>query len=307
MVKGRCETRLSNDPDVPSRYELDFLAKDGRKVSVEVNASVIDYEGKPAIMSIFRDITERKKAEYVLQEKIKAETMNLEKSKFLANMSHELRTPLNAVIGFSEMLMLGTFGTLNEKQTKYVDNITSSGKHLLDVINDILDLSKIEAGRMELQPKEFDVPSTIEEVNMLLASMAVKKRIDISTDLADNTIVIEADKTKFKQVLYNLLSNSLKFTPNNGTVVVSANVKDEMLYVSVKDSGMGIAKEDIGAIFSPFRQLEEMSSKVQQGTGLGLTLVKRFVEMHGGEIWVDSEIGKGSTFTFTMPLKSDIE
>ncbi|WP_442920366.1 sensor histidine kinase [Methanococcoides sp.] len=258
-------------------------------------------------MSIFRDITERKKAEYVLQEKIKAETMNLEKSKFLANMSHELRTPLNAVIGFSEMLMLGTFGTLNEKQTKYVDNITSSGKHLLDVINDILDLSKIEAGRMELQPKEFDVPSTIEEVNMLLASMAVKKRIDISTDLADNTIVIEADKTKFKQVLYNLLSNSLKFTPNNGTVVVSANVKDEMLYVSVKDSGMGIAKEDIGAIFSPFRQLEEMSSKVQQGTGLGLTLVKRFVEMHGGEIWVDSEIGKGSTFTFTMPLKSDIE
>jgi signal transduction histidine kinase len=292
---------------VPSRYELDFLAKDGRKVSVEVNASVIDYEGKPAIMSIFRDITERKKAEYVLQEKIKAETMNLEKSKFLANMSHELRTPLNAVIGFSEMLMLGTFGTLNEKQTKYVDNITSSGKHLLDVINDILDLSKIEAGRMELQPKEFDVPSTIEEVNMLLASMAVKKRIDISTDLADNTIVIEADKTKFKQVLYNLLSNSLKFTPNNGTVVVSANVKDEMLYVSVKDSGMGIAKEDIGAIFSPFRQLEEMSSKVQQGTGLGLTLVKRFVEMHGGEIWVDSEIGKGSTFTFTMPLKSDIE
>ncbi|MCM1986942.1 PAS domain S-box protein [Methanococcoides seepicolus] len=292
---------------MPSRYELDLLAKDGRKVSVEVNASVIDYEGKPAIMSIFRDITERKKAEYVLQEKIKAETMNLEKSKFLANMSHELRTPLNAVIGFSEMLMLGTFGTLNEKQTKYVDNITSSGKHLLDVINDILDLSKIEAGRMELQPKEFDVPSTIEEVNMLLASMTVKKRIDISTDLADNTIVIEADKTKFKQVLYNLLSNSLKFTPNNGTVVVSANVKDEMLYVSVKDSGMGIAKEDIGAIFSPFRQLEEMSSKVQQGTGLGLTLVKRFVEMHGGEIWVDSEIGKGSTFTFTMPLKSDIE
>ncbi|MCD4806535.1 MAG: transporter substrate-binding domain-containing protein [Methanococcoides sp.] len=302
LVKGRCETRLSNDPDVPARYELDLLAKDGRKVSVEVNASVIDYEGKPAIMSIFRDITERKKAEYILQEKIKAETMNLEKSKFLANMSHELRTPLNAVIGFSEMLLLGTFGTLNDKQTKYANNINSSGKHLLDVINDILDLSKIEAGRMVLHPKEFDVSSMIEEVNMLVAPIAEKKSINIATDIADNSIVVEADKTKFKQILYNLLSNSLKFTPDNGTIVVSANVKDELLYVSVKDSGMGIAKEDIGAIFSPFRQLEEMSSKVQQGTGLGLTLVKRFVEMHGGEIWVDSEVGKGSTFTFTIPL-----
>ena len=233
--------------------------------------------------------------------------MNFEKSKFLANMSHELRTPLHAVIGFSEMLLLGTFGTLNEKQTKYANNINSSGKHLLDVINDILDLSKVEAGKMELRPKEFDVSPTIEEVNKLVASIAEKKRIDISTNIADNTIVVEADKIKFKQILYNLLSNSLKFTPNNGTIVVSANVKGEMLHVSVKDSGIGIAKEDIEAIFSPFRQLEEMNTKVQQGTGLGLTLVKRFVEMHGGEIWVDSEVGKGSTFTFTIPLKSDIE
>jgi len=279
LVLDRYERRIKNDQTIPYRYELYLLSKDGKKIPVEISASYIEYDGKPADMAIIRDITERKKAEYVLQEKIKAETMNLEKSKFLANMSHELRTPLNAVIGFSEMLLLGTFGTLNDKQTKYTNNINSSGKHLLDVINDILDLSKVEAGRMDLHPEEFDVYSAIEEVNILLTSMAEKKRIGISTDLTDNTIVIEADKTKFKQILYNLLSNSLKFTPNNGTVVVSANVKDEMLHVGVKDSGVGIAKEDIGAIFSPFRQLEEMSSKVQQGTGLGLTLVKRFVEM----------------------------
>ncbi|MCD4806536.1 MAG: transporter substrate-binding domain-containing protein, partial [Methanococcoides sp.] len=279
LVLDRYERRIKNDQTIPHKYELDIISKDGKKIPVEISASYIEYDGKPADMAIIRDITERKKAEHVLQEKIKAETMNLEKSKFLANMSHELRTPLNAVIGFSEMLLLGTFGTLNDKQTKYANNINSSGKHLLDVINDILDLSKIEAGRMVLHPKEFDVSSMIEEVNKLLASIAEKKRIDISTDIADNSIVVEADKTKFKQILYNLLSNSLKFTPDNGTIIVSANVKDEMLYVSVKDSGMGIAKEDIGAIFSPFRQLEEMSSKVQQGTGLGLTLVKSFVEV----------------------------
>ncbi|NPE30151.1 transporter substrate-binding domain-containing protein [Methanococcoides sp. SA1] len=307
LVLDRYERRIKNDQTIPHRYELDFLSKDGKKIPVEINASYIEYDGKPADMAIIRDITERKKAEHALQEKIKAETMNLEKSKFLANMSHELRTPLNAVIGFSEMLLLGTFGTLNEKQTKYVSNINSSGKHLLDLIDDILDISKVEAGKMELHPEEFEVSSAIEEVSILFASIAEKKRIEITADIADNNIVVEADKIKFKQILYNLLSNSLKFTPDNGTIVVSANVKNEMLYVSVKDSGMGIAKEDIRAIFRPFKQLEEMSSKVQQGTGLGLTLVKRFVEMHGGEIWVDSEVGKGSTFTFTIPLKSDIE
>ncbi|MDA0525725.1 ATP-binding protein [Methanococcoides alaskense] len=307
LVLDRYERRIKNDSTIPYRYEIDLLSKDGKKIPVEISASYIEFEGKPADMAILRDITERKKAEMTMQEKLEAEAANRSKSKFLANMSHELRTPLNAVIGFSEMLLLGTFGTLNDKQTKYANNINSSGKHLLDVINDILDLSKVEAGRMELHPEEFDVSSAIEEVNILVASIAEKKRIGISTDLTDNTIVVEADKTKFKQILYNLLSNSLKFTPDNGSIVVAANVKDEMLYVSVKDSGMGIAKEDIGAIFSPFRQLEEMSSKVQQGTGLGLTLVKRFVEMHGGEIWVESEVNVGSTFTFTMPLKSDIE
>jgi len=295
------------DGDIPIRYELNFLNKYGEEVPIEINVTGIEFEGKPADMAILRNITERKKAEMTMQEKLEAEAANRAKSKFLANMSHELRTPLNAVVGFSEMLLLGTFGTLNEKQTRYVNNINSSGKHLLDLINDILDLSKVEAGKMELRPKEFDVSPMIEEVNKLVASIAEKKRIDISTDLADNNIVVEADKIKFKQILYNLLSNSIKFTPDNGTIVVSANVKDEMLYVSVKDSGMGIAKEDIGAIFRPFKQLEEMNSKVQQGTGLGLALVKRFVEMHGGEIWVESEVDVGSTFTFTIPVKSKQE
>jgi len=283
-------------------FESIVLCKDGSTIPIELSNRIIEYAGKPAMISTCKYLTEHKRVEEALMDaKLSAESSNRTKSEFISNMSHELRTPLNAIIGFSEMLLLGTFGTLNDKQTKYANNINSSGKHLLELTNDLLDLSKVEAGKMELRPKEFDVSPTIEEVNKLVASIAEKKRIDIFTDIADNTIIVEADKTKFKQILYNLLSNSIKFTPDNGTIVVSANIMDDLLYVSVKDSGMGIAKEDIGAIFRPFKQLEEMTSKVQQGTGLGLAIVKKFVEMHGGTIWVESEVGNGSTFSFTIP------
>ncbi|NPE30880.1 PAS domain S-box protein [Methanococcoides sp. SA1] len=291
LQKGKC-----------SIFESVAICKDGTPIHIELSNRIIDYDGKTAVLSTSRNLTKRKQAEDAMfNAKLVAEAANRTKDEFIANMTHELRTPLNAVIGFSEMLMLGTFGTLNEKQTKYANNINSSGKHLLDVINDILDLSKVEAGKMGLHPEEFEVSSAIEEVNMLVAPMAEKKRIKISTDIADDAIVIEADKTKFKQILYNLLSNAIKFTDQGGSVTIGGMISEDLLHISVKDSGIGISPEDQDKLFNPFFQADSSSTRKYGGAGLGLALIKKFVEMHGGEIWVESEVGKGSTFGFSIP------
>ncbi|MCD4821044.1 MAG: PAS domain S-box protein [Methanococcoides sp.] len=293
-------------------YSIDYriLLPDGSELIVHEQAEVTFNETGQAIRmaGTVQDITVRKKAENAMfNAKLVAEAADKSKAEFIANMTHELRTPLNAVIGFSEMLMLGTFGTLNEKQTKYVNNITSSGKHLLDAINEILDLSKIEAGKMELHPEEFEVSSAIEEVNIMVASMAEKKRIAITADLADNTTVIEADKTKFKQILYNLLSNAIKFTDQGGSVTIGEKTLDDLVHISVKDSGIGISPEDQDKLFNPFFQVDSSSTREYGGTGLGLALIKKFVEMHGGEVWVESEVGKGSIFTFSIPMASKVQ
>ncbi|MCM1987903.1 ATP-binding protein [Methanococcoides seepicolus] len=292
-------------------YSIDhrILLPDGSERIVHEQAEVTFNETGQAIRmaGTVQDITVRKKAENAMfNAKLVAEAANKSKAEFIANMTHELTTPLNAVIGFSEMLMLGTFGTLNDKQTRYVNNINSSGKHLLDVIDDILDLSKVEAGKMELHPEEFEVSSAIEEVNILVASMAEKKRIEITTDLADNNIVVEADKTKFKQILYNLLSNAIKFTDQGGFVTIGGKISEDFVHIYVKDSGIGISPEDQGKLFNPFFQVDSSSTREYGGTGLALALIKKFVEMHGGKIWVESEVGKGSTFGFSIPtsLKS---
>ena len=237
-----------------------------------------------------------------IQEKSRQlEVAGKHKSEFLANMSHELRTPLNAIIGFSEVLLDKMFGELNAKQEDYLKDIFTSGKHLLSLINDILDLSKIEAGRMDLEPSDFDVPNALANAMTLIRERAT--RHNIALDLAADPQMgeIRADERKFKQILLNLLSNAVKFTPDGGRVEVRAKKEGGTLEVAVHDTGIGIAPEDQQAVFEEFRQVGRHYTNKNEGTGLGLALTKRFVELHGGRLWLESEPGKGSTFTFTIP------
>jgi signal transduction histidine kinase len=242
---------------------------------------------------LFREIADKSR---------QLEAASQHKSEFLANMSHELRTPLNAIIGFSEVLTERMFGELNDKQEEYLKDIYASGQHLLSLINDILDLSKIEAGRMELEPAEFDLPSAIENALILVRERAGRRGIALGRSIDERVGVIHADERKVKQVLLNLLSNALKFTPEGGRVDVRATVVDGMAEVSVTDTGVGIAPEDQEAVFEEFRQVGTADKKVE-GTGLGLSLARKFIELHGGRIWVKSEVGRGSTFTFTIPVR----
>jgi signal transduction histidine kinase len=229
------------------------------------------------------------------------ETASRHKSEFLANMSHELRTPLNAVIGFSEVLSEAMFGELNAKQAEYVRDIMESGRHLLALINDILDLSKVEAGRMELELTQFDLRNLVDGALLLMRERASRKRIELSRHVEEGISVVCADERKIKQVLLNLLSNALKFTPEGGHIAVRAAMRDCVVEVAVSDTGVGIAKEDQQAVFEEFRQVGS-SEKRTEGTGLGLALVRKFVELHGGFVGVESEPGAGSTFTFTIPV-----
>jgi two-component system, NtrC family, sensor kinase len=229
------------------------------------------------------------------------EVASQHKSEFLANMSHELRTPLNAIIGFSEVLSERMFGDLNEKQDEYLKDIHASGQHLLSLINDILDLSKVEAGRMELELTDFDLPQAISNALTLVRGRAAHRDIALHQTVDQRLGQIRGDERKIKQVLLNLLSNALKFTPEGGRVDVRASVADGMAEISVTDTGVGIAPEDQEAVFEEFRQVGTADKKVE-GTGLGLALSRKFIELHGGRIWVKSQVGMGSTFTFTLPL-----
>jgi signal transduction histidine kinase len=223
------------------------------------------------------------------------------KSEFLANMSHELRTPLNAIIGFSEVLSEKMFGELNEKQEEYSKDIHASGQHLLSLINDILDLSKIEAGRMELELSDFHLPTALDSALTLVRERAGRRSIRLHTAIDPQLGQIQADERKVRQVVLNLLSNAIKFTPEGGRIEVAGVAKDGLVEVSVTDSGVGIAPEDQEAVFEEFRQVGTADKKVE-GTGLGLTLCRKFVQLHGGRIWVKSQTGAGSTFTFTIPI-----
>jgi GAF domain-containing protein len=230
------------------------------------------------------------------------EAASRHKSEFLANMSHELRTPLNAVIGFSEVLLQRMFGALNDKQDEYLKDIYASGQHLLSLINDILDLSKIEAGRMELVPAPFHLPTALENAVTLVRERAARHGIALHLDLDPRLDQLVGDERKVKQVLLNLLSNAVKFTSEGGRISLRARLTDRAVEIAVTDTGIGIAPEDQAAIFEEFRQVGSDDARKQEGTGLGLTLAKKFVELHGGKIWVRSELGHGSTFTFTLPL-----
>ena len=230
------------------------------------------------------------------------EIANKHKSDFLANMSHELRTPLNAIIGFSEVLIEKMFGEVNDKQLDYLHDIHSSGKHLLSLINDILDLSKIEAGRMELDVADVNVPDTLSSAMTLVRERAQNHGIELALDVDPQLSVIQADERKVKQVVLNLLSNAVKFTPDGGSVAVRATLDTDHVEVAVRDTGIGIAPEDQEAVFEEFKQVGRDYTKKAEGTGLGLALTRRIVELHGGRIWLESTPGQGSTFTFTLPL-----
>jgi signal transduction histidine kinase len=209
---------------------------------------------------------------------------------------------LNAIIGFSEVLTERMFGELNEKQDEYLKDIYASGQHLLSLINDILDLSKIEAGRMELEPADFDLPSAIDNALTLVRERAGRRGITLGHTIDDHLGTIRGDERKVKQVLLNLLSNALKFTPEGGRIDVRAAMSDGMVEVSVADTGVGIAPGDQEAVFEEFRQVGQAEKKAE-GTGLGLALCRKFVELHGGRISVKSQVGHGSTFTFTLPVR----
>ena len=268
--------------------------KDGTEFPVEIGLNPMETAEGPMVLAAIIDITERKMQE-----------ANRLKSDFLANMSHELRTPMNAIIGFSELLIDKRVGDLNEKQLDYLNDIHSSGNHLLHLINDVLDIAKIESGKTELNIESFNIAEAIEEVVKILKPIADKRKIDINQSLSSEVVLIDLDKNKFKQILYNLISNAIKFNHTAGNVTVKTNkYSDTSFVMTVADNGIGIDKENIKKLFIPFVQLDSGTTRKHEGTGLGLALTKNIVELHGGEITLNSEKGKGSIFSVVLPLKA---
>jgi len=266
------------------------LRKDGSVFPVEIGFHPIDNTGRSLVLAIIIDLTERK-----IQES------NRLKSEFLANMSHELRTPMNAIIGFSEILIDKKVGELNAKQFEYLNDIYASGTHLLRLINDVLDLSKIEAGKIELIIESFELSEVIAEIVKILKPSADKKGIGITQRLSDEVNTISIDKNKFKQILYNLLSNAIKFS-DNGTVIIETRPRGpDCFQMKVTDTGIGIGHTDMNKLFTPFMQLDSGTTRKQEGSGLGLALTKKIVELHNGQIMVESEVDEGSTFIVTLP------
>jgi len=279
------------------------ISASGEPFWIEGLGTKIIYQNQPANIVVIRDITARKEAEDALIcAKTAAEAANRTKSEFLTNMSHELKTPLNSIIGFSDLLKEGIAGPLNEKQSRYAQFISTSGKNLLNIINDILELSKAEAGEADLNLEEFSVDDSINKVISNSLPQIQKKNIKFNYNSENRDLWISADENKFRKIISSLLSNAVKFTPAEGSIEISSRQEGNLAIITVKDTGIGIPEDDLDNIFKPFVQLDPSLSRIFEGTGLGLTLVKRYVEMHGGSISVESKEGKGSSFRIELPV-----
>ena len=250
------------------------------------------------VTGVVTDITDRRRMQQL-------EIEGIHKSRFLASMSHELRTPLNSILGFAELLQEPDFGVLDEQQRRFVTNIHTSGTHLLGLINDILDLSKVAAGKIELHLEAVNVSDVVQSVGDILRPLADRKKLTFTVHPVDVALQVWADAARFKQVLYNLISNAIKFTPEGGHIAVRCPALPDTVQCSVEDDGIGIAEEDQERIFEEFQQIDSVLSRQYEGTGLGLALTRNFVRLQGGDIRVASAPGKGSTFTFTLPRHAD--
>jgi signal transduction histidine kinase len=281
------------------RDELGGLADELNGMAASLQASVRGLEQK--VEERTREL-QQALAE-LAQKGRQLEVASRHKSEFLANMSHELRTPLNAIIGFSQVLQQRLFGEVNAKQEEYLDDILSSGNHLLSLINDVLDLSKVEAGQVELEVATFSLREALERGLVMVREPAMKHGVRLSLELAPGDDLVNGDERRVRQVVFNLLSNAVKFTPEGGSVVVASARVDGEVRVSVTDTGPGISPKDQERIFEEFQQTD-VGVEQHEGTGLGLALSKRLVELHGGRIWVESEPGHGSRFTFTLPIEA---
>jgi PAS domain S-box-containing protein len=276
-----------------AKLQLEGMRKNGTCFPVEISLSPGGASPDFRVTAIIRDVTERQAAE---------ERIRTLQRDFLASMSHELRTPLHTIIGFAELLAEELQGPLNAKQKRFVSHIHKDSLHLLDLINDILDLSRIESGRLEMHLEAFDIAAIVKESVSTVRAMVDAKQHRIETSL-DVPSAIIADRVRIKQVLVNLLSNAVKFTPEHGTIRIVARCEDGRAIVTVSDTGIGIPKAEHAAIFDKFHQVGATTKGVREGTGLGLAITKRLVEEHGGSISVESTPGRGSRFTFTLPLR----
>ena len=292
--------------------------RDGSEFPVEISLSPLDTEDGVLVSAAIRDITERQKLEEIRRKsqeheeqarrnELEAQNKRMQeanrlKSEFVANMSHELRTPLNSIIGFAELMHHGKVGPVSPEHREYLGDILTSARHLLQLINDVLDLAKVESGKIELRPEPLDLAKVVGEVKDILRGLAAEKRMRVDLDIDPAVGVVVLDPAKLKQVLYNYLSNAIKFTPDNGRVVVRITPEaPDALRIEVEDNGIGVGAEDLHRLFIEFQQLDAGVAKRYAGTGLGLALTKRIVEAQGGSVGVRSTPGQGSTFFAVLP------